>query len=151
MTANEVVAIYPELFESVLREGSLESYGLGVGKGWHPLIAKLVREIREVDEELGVKSRVAQIKEKFGGLRFYLEETHTAHYEMISRAENASYDTCEMCGREGKMYNDGWMQTLCRPHAQERWRNRAPRKAELTWERCWRHDSVNNSEEVPKN
>ena len=149
MTDAEIVSIYPELFQDILREG--REFTLPVGDGWYPIVAKLVREIKEVDEELGVQSRVVQIKEKFGALRFYLDKPQSAHCEMIARAENESTRTCEDCGAPGKMYNDGWVLTLCREHALDRWQNRFPWKKEIPWETCWPHDIVNNSETGGKN
>jgi len=149
MTAAEIYDIYPELFQDILREE--REFTIPVGEGWYPIVAKLVREIKEIDEELGTQSRVVQIKEKFGALRFYLDDAQNEHYKMISRAENESTQTCEECGAPGKMYSDGWILTLCREHALERWQNRFPWKQELSWERCWRHDIVNNSENDSKN
>jgi len=144
MTAAEIYDIYPELFVDILREG--REFKVPVGEGWYPIIADLVREIREIDERLGKKSQVLQIKEKFGALRFYLDDMSEEYREVVSRAENKSLETCEDCGAPGKMYSDGWMLTLCREHALERWQNRFPWKQDLAWERCWRHDIVNNSE-----
>ena len=70
-----------------------------------------------------------QIKEKFGGLRFYWScdissPEVTAVSGAISLAESLSYCFCEVCGNntgietrpsEGK----NWIRTLCREHRQE--------------------------------
>jgi len=58
-----------------------------------------------------------QVKEKFGGLRFYVQAATDKHYDYISFAESMSYRTCEMCGAPGKTYTDGWHTTLCDIHA----------------------------------
>jgi hypothetical protein len=146
MTAVEIVNIYPELFEDENRRFSVKEYGLGVGPGWYGIVADLVKEIRQNDEASGRTSTLAQIKEKFGGLRFYLEETSKENFDAILKAERLSLETCETCGAPGKSYSDGWIKTLCREHARESWENRSKWKEDLTWERCWRHDNVNNSE-----
>lgn len=143
MEAKDIVEIYPELWKNEVKEYPVERYGLGVGAGWWPLVAELTREILEIDRASGRTSKLVQIKEKFGGLRFYLQETTHDHWEAISQAESRSLETCETCGAPGKMYSDGWMKTLCREHALERWQNRGEWKQDLPWERCWRHD-VNN-------
>ena len=60
-----------------------------------------------------------QVKEKFGGLRFYIDRGTDKHYDYITFAESMSYRTCEMCGAPGKRYTDGWHMTLCETHAKE--------------------------------
>ena len=69
-------------------------------------------------EEEALKVPVAaQVKEKFGGLRFYVNAATDDHYNYISFAENMSYHTCEECGAPGTLYTDGWHSTLCDSHA----------------------------------
>ena len=58
-----------------------------------------------------------QIKEKFGGLRFYVQSATDEQYNYISFAESLSYRTCEECGAVGKLYTDGWYKSLCDSHA----------------------------------
>jgi hypothetical protein len=71
-------------------------------------------------EEAEKKIPVAvQIKEKFGGLRFYVNGAIEKHWNYITFAESMSYSTCEVCGSPGKRYTDGWHQTLCETHAKE--------------------------------
>jgi hypothetical protein len=70
-------------------------------------------------EEETLKVPVAvQVKEKFGGLRFYVQAATDKHYQYISFAESMSYRTCESCGAAGKTYTDGWHTTLCDIHAE---------------------------------
>jgi hypothetical protein len=59
-----------------------------------------------------------QVKEKFGGLRFYVQAATDEHYNYISFAESMSYRTCEQCGAPGKRYTDGWHKVLCDIHAE---------------------------------
>jgi hypothetical protein len=68
------------------------------------------------DETLKVPVAV-QVKEKFGGLRFYVQSATDKHYSYINFAESISYRTCEQCGAPGKRYTDGWHTTLCDIHA----------------------------------
>jgi len=58
-----------------------------------------------------------QVKEKFGGLRFYVHAATDKHHSYISFAESMSYRTCEDCGAPGQTYTDGWHTTLCDIHA----------------------------------
>ena len=71
----------------------------------------------KLDEETLKVPVAAQVKEKFGGLRFYVNATTDKHHNYISFAESMSYRTCEECGAPGKTYTDGWHMTLCDIHA----------------------------------
>jgi len=71
----------------------------------------------KLDEETLKVPVAVQVKEKFGGLRFYVQAATDKHYNYISFAESMSYRTCEMCGAPGKTYTDGWHTTLCDIHA----------------------------------
>jgi hypothetical protein len=71
----------------------------------------------KLDEETLKVPVAVQVKEKFGGLRFYVQAATKEHYNYISFAESMSYRTCESCGAEGKTYTDGWHTTLCDIHA----------------------------------
>jgi len=71
----------------------------------------------KLDEETLKVPVAVQVKEKFGGLRFYVQAATDKHYNYISFAESMSYVTCEECGNPGKTYTDGWHMTLCDIHA----------------------------------
>jgi hypothetical protein len=71
-----------------------------------------------MDEEASKVPVAVQIKEKFGGLRFYVQAATNKHYDYISFAESMSYRTCEVCGAPGKRYTDGWHKVLCDIHAE---------------------------------
>jgi hypothetical protein len=72
----------------------------------------------KMDEEASKVPVAVQVKEKFGGLRFYVQAATDKHYNYISFAESMSYRTCEECGAPGKRYTDGWHRTLCDIHAE---------------------------------
>lgn len=62
-----------------------------------------------------------QVKEKFGGLRFYYSGGDDYIRGVVDMAENMSYKICEDCGSPGKTRNmSGWIKTLCTKHHQER-------------------------------
>ena len=71
----------------------------------------------KMEEEAAKVSVAVQVKEKFGGLRFYVHGAYNKHWDYISFAESMSYRTCEQCGAVGKTYTDGWHRTLCDIHA----------------------------------
>lgn len=62
----------------------------------------------------------SQVKEKFGGLRFYTNGYTDVIQGMISMAESMSYRTCEVCGNPGRSNSYGWISTLCDIHRLER-------------------------------
>jgi hypothetical protein len=87
-----------------------------VGVGWYPLIKDLIIDLIE----LGWDKQTCQVKEKFGGLRFYINGALNEVHKRISQAENLSYETCEKCGEKGELRtNIGWHTTLCDKHYEE--------------------------------
>jgi len=83
-----------------------------VGKGWHPLVSKLIDDLFE----LGWDGELIQIKEKFGGLRFYVGDASDEIHKRIVEAESESFRTCERCSRPGSSTSRGWIRTLCPTH-----------------------------------
>ena len=72
----------------------------------------------KLEHETKLVPVASQVKEKFGGLRFYVNGATDKHYNYINFAESMSYRTCEVCGGVGKTYTDGWHRTLCDVHAE---------------------------------
>jgi len=103
--------------------------GFAIGSGWWPIIESLCaniqshtdwwnknRETRPVVEQVVVE----QIKEKFGGLRFYYSGGDDTVAGMVRMAESWAEHTCEDCGVPGKSRSGGWIKTLCERHEAER-------------------------------
>lgn len=85
--------------------------------GWNVLIKNLINDLIE----LGWDKQTCQVKEKFGGLRFYINSGSDDVHKRILKAEQDSYHICEKCGEEGKLRNDiGWYLTLCENHYNEK-------------------------------
>jgi hypothetical protein len=65
--------------------------------------------------------KVAQIKEKFGGLRFYIDGGDQYIRGLIDMAEMWAANTCEICGERGEHRDDaGSLSTLCQKHYEEK-------------------------------
>lgn len=83
-------------------------------------------KLAEAEEELkkAIKNTptVSQIKEKFGGLRFYVNGGTEEHHNMISMVEAMSYRVCEECGSmmNTTTYTMSWHATLCPKHGEEK-------------------------------
>ena len=92
-----------------------DAYFFGVGDGWIPLVQKLIEEA----VEKGWDKQICQVKEKFGGLRFYINSASDEVFEIIRKYESLSYETCETCGEKGELRKGGWLLTLCDKHYKE--------------------------------
>lgn len=93
------------------KEATLKDVQDCVGEGWHDIIARLVADLEKLDWD-GV---VTQVKEKFGGLRFYIGSSNEAVHKRIAKAETECDKTCEWCGKPGKLdeKHTSWWLTLC--------------------------------------
>lgn len=108
---------FPNLYigkDKSIRE-SLMPFGFECEDGWFNLIYELSKKITELDPEGKVEA--SQVKEKFGGLRFYINGAPREIHDLINKYEKSSYQTCEICGAKGKLRPDlGWVKTLCDKH-----------------------------------
>jgi hypothetical protein len=81
--------------------------------GWTPLIKELDSKLSELDPHYTID----QIKEKFGGLRYYLyseSENAGIMYKLEDEYEEKSYSICENCGSTEDVTTDGnWLKTFC--------------------------------------
>ena len=104
-----------------------------IGPGWEPMVYTLDKFLQSIDPNY----KVLQVKEKFGGLRFYYEVSATATDDavrqaraLVSFAEALSFETCEECGASGTLLDvGGWWRTLCSPCAEKAREERAKRFA----------------------
>ena len=97
------------------------AFGCECGDGWYNLIDELCASIQKVCEaaDTPVDIEVEQVKEKYGGLRFYADANGSESVRreidrLISEAENRSETICEECGQPGVMRDDhGWLCVRC--------------------------------------
>lgn len=129
----ELEAKYPEMFANPYG-------GVAVGPGWWPIIQSLCAQIdsytkwRNNTREALLKHNpynhpipdevpqvvITQIKEKFGGLRFYYDGGDGFIRGLETMAEVWASYTCEECGKPGDRRDGGWIRTLCDEHEAER-------------------------------
>lgn len=105
--------------------------GFCVGKGWWPILEILCANIQHhidhcnsqyENQKQGtpVQQVVAvQIKEKFGGLRFYYNGGDDVIQGMIYMAESWANHVCEECGSPATKKTSGWIKTVCDKHYNE--------------------------------
>ena len=85
-----------------------------VGPGWHGIIARLIVDL----EKLGWNGEIQQVKEKWGGLRFYVSTDSHAIKDRIFEAESESIKTCEECAKPGEIRSVGsWLKCVCEEHS----------------------------------
>jgi hypothetical protein len=113
MLARQLTQTFPRLF----------AHGDGVypfqcGGGWYRLIYDLASQLA-TQEPPEADVHVNQVKEKFGGLRFYTRSVlSTAGQQAIEEAEARSFMICEACGAPGTLQSrEGWFRTRCPAHA----------------------------------
>lgn len=86
---------------------------LDIGPGWYEIVFRLNEDLAALDPNYSI----AQVKEKFGGLRYYINinpEVGAEANRLIDIAECESENTCETCGNAGVLRTDlYWMRTLC--------------------------------------
>lgn len=122
--AKRMEETYPKMFGG--RYG-----GFAVSRGWWPILERLCANIQShIDWKQEQKEKydrgegcaqveVAQIKEKFGGLRFYYNGGDEAISGMVRMAESWASIACEECGAIGTRRSGGWIRTLCDHHEAE--------------------------------
>lgn len=85
------------------------------------------------DRYRGSYPKAFQVKEKFGGLRFYMTCGTDEIYDLISKAEALSCKTCEECGEPGEERSGGWIHTLCN-NCHENWEEIRAKRWEMNKE-----------------
>lgn len=94
--------------------GPIMTRNFECSEGWNKLICDLIQGLVDI----GWDRQICQIKEKWGGLRFYTNGVTDEMHILIRDAEELSMSTCEVCGTtEGvKLRGNGWVQSVCEEH-----------------------------------
>jgi len=118
---------YPKLFKNVTKPDRPMDFFWGCEHeaGWFNIVDSLCKEIvrhidwkhRDTPEDERPYPVVQQVKEKFGGLRFYYYGGDDIIAGMVSFAEAMSQQICEKCGNKGTTnWKRSWVKTLCEEH-----------------------------------
>ncbi len=113
---------YPHLYQD--RRGdpktTLMCWGFACSNGWYPLLDSLSHLITARCPEVVAR----QVKEKFGGLRFYYAGGDDYCGGVVRMAGALSSELCERCGAPGQLGRiRSWFQCRCDEHAQEKYAN----------------------------
>jgi hypothetical protein len=92
------------------------AWGFAHDDGWFDLVWGLCEAIEALGPDEDFK--VEQVKEKFGGLRFYVSGGNQAIWKLVWKASSQSHHICEVCGQPGTLRDHRrWIRTLCEHHA----------------------------------
>jgi hypothetical protein len=99
------------------------SFGFQHGDGRFDILWRLCEELEplvaELEKQTGQQFEVLQVKEKFGGLRFYVNHSTDAISQRIRTARIESLQTCELCGKPGQLFQSPWSGVRCDECAEE--------------------------------
>src|SRR5450756_949918 len=99
---------------------TLMCFGFEHGDGWFDLVWRLCERLEpvvaSVERKAGRPFEVLQVKEKFGGMRFYTNFIDDTISALIDDAELESTQTCEACGKPDSRQGGGWITTRCDKH-----------------------------------
>lgn len=108
---------YPKLL-STKGAGCLSLFGFECQDGWFALIYAASELIQRhlIHEDSG-QIVASQVKEKFGGLRFYYHGGGDYVEAVVDLVERLSESICELCGAPGFIRErNGWLSARCEAH-----------------------------------
>jgi len=86
-----------------------QCWEISIYDGWTEIVYDLLSEIRKNFPQV----KVVQIKQKFGGLRFYVDNSSKEFNDLITAAEVKANQTCEITGEKGSERSiNGWIYTV---------------------------------------
>jgi hypothetical protein len=113
---------WPEEFPHIFTEWPVP-VSFNVSPGWHDLVYDLCTKLEEHAKHLhghGCAVIVEQVKQKLGGLRFYMRYAADEMLVCIVEAEAKSFTICEACGAPGELRVVGrYHTTLCNAHFEQ--------------------------------
>lgn len=87
-----------------------------IPEGWYSFIEQMCEEVAQYLEQAGWKPEdyhIAQIKEKWGELRWYDEGHPEGMHDIIRKYETLSIHTCCECGKPAKYLTKGYVLPYC--------------------------------------
>lgn len=121
------------------RQENIFVFNLSCGAGWKDIVFAVIKELDRIwtgyRKQNGRDAwKLLQLKEKFGGLRFYPQYPQDSEddakgrreqsYATIDFAETQAWKTCERCGKPAQVISFQFrMATVC-DECEERWKKR---------------------------
>lgn len=111
---------YPRVYIGARRKYEMASFqGISCGDGWESIVrwlsAGIERLIEQEPEEEREFYRCIEVRERFGGLEFYMNDATPEMAKLVRVAVAESFCHCEFCGNPGNLRQDGrrGAKTLC--------------------------------------
>jgi hypothetical protein len=111
---------YPRVYVGTRRKYETASFhGIACGDGWEPIVRWLSAAIERLIEQEPADEqeiyRCIEVRERFGGLEFYMNDATEEMSKLIKIAISESFKVCEFCGNPGSLRQDGrrGARTLC--------------------------------------
>ncbi len=108
---------YPKIFvqRKLPMTETCMCWGIDTSNGWYKIIDLLCELLQwDIDHNNHSQIEAVQVKEKFGGLRFYTDTADERQQGMIDFAQHLSEITCEECGSmDNVTQTKGWIVSLC--------------------------------------
>lgn len=128
----------PEIYNKKIKPiWDLMVFGFEVDNGWYDLLDRTFGAIEEhVESHPNAEVILDQVKEKYGRLMIYYHGGDDHIDKIVTKAENDSEHTCEVCGAPGRICSTGfdvihkddgfyikpsggWYKALCRKDAKQ--------------------------------
>lgn len=112
----QLIERFPSFFMDMYKSpmDTCMAFGCEFFDGWYALMYRMCEEIEEYlkTNTLNYPFRFIQCKEKMASMCIY----HNGNDDIqiiVNKFEEQSVTTCEICGKEGKVYDEGWYITRC--------------------------------------
>lgn len=118
-SVEELIEKYPKIFKDY--KGNPGRVNWSLPSGWLFLVDKMCSLLQwDTDKNNYPQVECLQMKEKFGGLRFYTNGTNDKQEGVISFAESLSNEMCMVCGSIKNIKStNGWISRYCEEHFPE--------------------------------
>ena len=125
----KLVKAFPLLYgdRNAPMQSTAMCWGFACSDGWFDIIwdlssklEPLIQKFIDDNQDTELYPKASQVKEKYGGLRFYMSCGTDEIFGLISEAETLSYKTCEECGKPGEERGGSWIYTHC-DYCHENW------------------------------
>lgn len=105
---------FPMLYNNQNIDNKNLYFDFECNNGWYKLIHQLSSNIENILKKDDLPFYAVQVKQKFGALRFYMNQTNDKINKLICDAETQSNKICEECGDIGKITNrNSYFYCLC--------------------------------------
>lgn len=100
------------IIEKAIADVEARSRNFWMPYGWREIVAALHLDLVKLDPDYTID----QVKEKFGGLRFYANSDAEGFHERIEETEALSFHVCQDTGTEGELTKIRYWYCTLSPH-----------------------------------